>query len=189
MKKLFILAISAMLVANMSAQEQKKENCGKHGENVECCKGKQLSKAERVEMDIKRLSNELLLSDEQAEKFAVTYREYEEAKDALFQKNAPKEKCEKGKELTDKELDKMAKKRFEAQKEMADLQAKFYDKFRKDLSARQTAKVLRLNEPFGGKPCCNKQGGKFDGKPGGKFDGKHAHPHGPRPDFKDAPAK
>ena len=45
MKKIVILAISAVLVANVSAQEMKKEGC----------QGKQLSKAERVEFDIKRL--------------------------------------------------------------------------------------------------------------------------------------
>ena len=72
MRKLVILAISALLVANVSAQEQKKE-----------CK-KQFNKEERVEFDIKRLTNELLLSDEQAVKFAVLYREYAGKLDELF---------------------------------------------------------------------------------------------------------
>ena len=150
MKKLMILAVSALLVANVSAQEFQKE-----------CKGKQLSKEERVDFDIKRLSHELYLSDEQAERFAVTYREYADEMDKLFLKKAPKEKFEKGKELSDKELDKLAKERFEGMKELADLQSKFYDKFRKNLSARQVEKVLRLNEPCGPrdfehKPCCDK---------------------------------
>jgi hypothetical protein len=72
MKKLFILAISAILVANVSAQEQQ---AGK----AECKKAKKeckMSKEERIEMEIKMLSDELYLSDEQAAKFAVTYREY-----------------------------------------------------------------------------------------------------------------
>ena len=171
MRKLMILAISAILVANMSAQEPQRE----------CPKGKP-SKAERVEFEIKRLTNELLLSDEQAEKFAATYREYAAKLDELFRKNKP-EQLEKGKELTDKALDKMAKLRFEGQKELAELQAKFYDKFRKDLSARQVERVLRLDGPFGGKPCC----GQHDGKPGCKKEGgKCAKPEGPRPDFQPA---
>ena len=66
------------MVMSVSAQEMKRE-----------FKGKQLSKEERIELDIKRLSNELMLSDAQAEKFAVTYREYAAKKAELFEKNAP----------------------------------------------------------------------------------------------------
>ena len=177
-KKIVILAISAIFVANISAQEMKKE----------CCKGKELSKEERVELDIKRFTNELMLSDQQAEKFAVTYREYAAKLDELFEANKPA-KFEPGQVLTDAELDKLTKQRFEGFKKLADLQAKFYDKFRKDLSARQVEKVLRFEEPFGPKPCCGKHDGKFEGKPEcPKFDGKqcdkkHAHqfPKGPKP--------
>lgn len=179
MRKLLILAISAILVTNISAQEQKQQ-----------CEGKKLSKEERVEFDIKRFTHELMLSDKQAEKFAATYREYSAKMDELFQKRQEAVKFEPGKELTDADLDKMAKARFEGFKELANLQAKFYDKFRKDLSARQVEKVLRLNEPFGGKPCCGGkcgkgEGPKCDGKHDGKkCDGKHGkhEKFGPRPD-------
>jgi len=157
MKKFMILAISAVLVANVSAHEQKQE-----------CKGKQLTKEERVEMEIRRFTQELYLSDEQAAKFAVTYRDYVAELDKLL----PKHKCHHGqaeqteqaepsqqmppKELTDKDLDKMAKERLAKQREILALKESFYDKFRQDLSARQVEKVLRLNEPFGPKPCCGK---------------------------------
>ena len=171
MKKIVILAISAILAVNLSAQEMKKE----------CNGGKQLSKEERVEFDIKRFTNELMLSDQQAEKFAVTYREYAAKLDELFEKNVASGKFEKGKVLTDAELDKLAKQRFEGLKDLADLQSKYYDKFRKDLSARQVEKVLQLPAPCGqkafeGKPCCGKHDGKHDGKKCGKHDG-------PRPNF------
>ena len=66
MKKIVILALSAIFVANISAQEMKNEKCD----------GKKFSKEERVELDIRRFTNELMLSDQQAEKFAVTYREH-----------------------------------------------------------------------------------------------------------------
>lgn len=178
MRKILILAISAILVANVSAQEPKKE----------CCKGKQFTKEELVEFDIKRLTNELMLSDKQAEKFAATYREYVKELDKLFEKNAPKEEFEPGKELTDKDLDKLAKARFEGFKELANLQSKYYDKFRKDLSARQVEKVLRLREPLESKPCCGKCGKHEGPRPEGgphhecdKHKGHH-HPHGPRPE-------
>lgn len=167
-KKIVILAISAIFAANISAQEFKKESFD----------GKKLSKEERVEFDIKRFTNELMLSDKQAEKFAVTYREYAAKLDELFQKNKPA-KFEQGKELSDKELDKLAKQRFEGFKDLADLQSKYYDKFRKDLSARQVGKVLRFDEPFGPKPCCGKHDGKCQGKCDGKKHG-HQHPEGPK---------
>ena len=169
MKKFFILAISAILVANVSAQEQQRA----------CCKGKQMSKEERVEFDIKRFTNELMLSDQQANKFAATFREYAAELDKLFEKNAPRDEFEPGQEVSDKELDKLVKARFEGFKELANLQSKYYDKFRKDLSARQAAKVLRLNEPFGQQPPCS-----------GRC---HHHHYGPRPEapapgFAPAPA-
>ena len=174
MKKIMILAISAMLVANVSAQEFKKE-----------CSKKQFTKEERVEFDIKRFTNELMLSDEQAAKFAVTYREYSAELDKLFAKNAPKGEFEPGKELSDKDLDKLAKARFEGFKELANLQSKYYDKFRKDLSARQVEKVLRLGEPLESKPCCGKhEGPRPEGGPHHECDKHkgHHHPHGPRPE-------
>jgi hypothetical protein len=154
MKKIFILALSAIFVANISAQEPKKEKF--EGFNSE----------EKVECDIRRFTNELMLSDQQAEKFAVIYREYAAKLDEQFKKNAPK--CEKGKVLTDAELDKAAKARFEGFKALADLQSNYYDKFRKVLSARQAEKVLRLDESFGPKQCCGKHEGKHEGKQAGK---------------------
>ena len=170
MRKIVILAISAIFVANISAQEMK------HGQ----CEAKKFTKEERVEFDIKRLTNELMLSDKQAEKFAVTYREYAAKLDELFQKNALA-KFEPGKVLSDAELDKLAKQRFEGFKALADLQVKYYDKFRKDLSARQVEKVLRFDEPFGHKPCCGKHEGKHEGKCDSKKHGGHHHSEGPKP--------
>lgn len=135
MKKILILALSAIFAVNISAQEQQKERVA----------GKPLSNEEKVELQIKHLSRELMLSEQQTQKFAVTFREYAAAKEKLFPKKA-KKMVEQGKELTDAELDQLAKQRFECKKKFVDLQVKFYDKFRKDLSARQVQKVLQLEE-------------------------------------------
>lgn len=72
-----ILAISAILAANISAQDVKAEKaeCKKECKK-EFKQGKKLSCEERIEFDIKYLTEELYLSEEQAAKFAVTYREY-----------------------------------------------------------------------------------------------------------------
>ncbi len=142
MKKILILALSAILAVNISAQEQQKERVA----------GKPLSNEEKVELQIKHLSRELMLSDQQARNFAVTFREYAAAKEKLFPKKA-KKMVEQGKELTDAELDQLAKQRFECKKKFVDLQVKFYDKFRKDLSARQVQKVLQLDDFHGHNPA------------------------------------
>lgn len=76
MKKIMILAISAILAVNLSAQEAK-------ADKAECKKEKKerkFSQEERIERDIKVLSDELYMSEEQAAKFAATYREFIAAK-------------------------------------------------------------------------------------------------------------
>lgn len=96
MKKLLILAMSVMMVANMSAQEAK-------AEKAECQKNKKeckMTKEQRIEMDIKFLTDELYLSDEQAAKFAVTYREFIAAKEKLNKEFAAKF----GKDLNERQV-------------------------------------------------------------------------------------
>ena len=71
-----ILAVSAIVAVNLSAQEAKAEKAECKKEKKEC----KLTPEQRVEQDIKVLSEELYLSEEQAAKFAVTYREFAAAK-------------------------------------------------------------------------------------------------------------
>ena len=59
-----------------------------------------MSKEQRVEMDIKFLTDELYLSDEQAAKFAVTYREFVAAKEKLNKEFAAKF----GKDLNERQV-------------------------------------------------------------------------------------
>ena len=160
-----IMAIAAILAANVSAKEEKNEHFD----------GKKLSKEERVERRIQRLTDELFLSDKQAEKFAAVYREYRAQLDAIFEKGKPAT-FEPGKKISDAELDNQAKARFESFRVLSDVQAKFYDRFREDLSARQVEKVMRM-EPLGQKHCC-----------GDKCDKKGPH-DGQRPDFDKKDAK
>ena len=79
MKKLMILAMSVLMVTSMSAQEAKAQKGECKKDKREC----KMDKEQRIEMDIKFLTEELYLSDEQAAKFAVTYREFIEAKAKL----------------------------------------------------------------------------------------------------------
>lgn len=82
MKKIMILAITAILAANVSAQEMKalKGECKQ--DKKEC----KFSPEERVEMDIKYLTEELYLDEKQAANFAKTYRSFIKEKAKLNEK-------------------------------------------------------------------------------------------------------
>ena len=96
MKKLMILAMSVMMVASMNAQEAKAEKAECKKDKKEC----KMTKEQRVEKDIKFLTEELYLSDEQAAKFAVTYREFIAAKEKLNKEFAEKF----GKDLNERQV-------------------------------------------------------------------------------------
>ena len=164
MKKLFILALSAVMAVSVSAQEKRldhdrgeraakeirmdrRHKDGRFDDGRKNGKKEHMTREERIESDIKHFTKELYLSDKQAENFAKTYREYCAKADELFPKRckeieSQKSKVENRKELSDKELDKLAKERFAKKKEFIKLQETYYDKFRKDLNPRQVEKVL-----------------------------------------------
>ncbi len=96
MKKLMILALGVMIAANISAQEAKAEKAQCKKEKKEC----KMSREQRIELDIKMLSEELYLSEEQEAKFAATYREYMAEKAKLNEKY----KAEFGKTLNERQV-------------------------------------------------------------------------------------
>lgn len=96
MKKLLILAMSVMMMTSVSAQEAKAEKAACKKDKKEC----RMTKEQRVEMDIKFLTDELYLSEEQAAKFAVTYREFIAAKEKLNKEFAAKF----GKDLNERQV-------------------------------------------------------------------------------------
>ncbi|MBQ7996695.1 MAG: hypothetical protein IJ249_03405 [Paludibacteraceae bacterium] len=96
MKKLLVLAVSAIVALNLSAQEAK---CPK-GECKKAKKECKLTPEQRVEKDIKILSEELYLSPEQETKFAATYREFAAAKAKLYKEYAEKF----GKDLNERQV-------------------------------------------------------------------------------------
>ena len=79
MRKLMILAVAAIFASNLCAQEAKAQKSECKKEKKEC----KMSQEERTNRDIKILSEKLELSEEQAAKFAVTYREFALAKAKL----------------------------------------------------------------------------------------------------------
>ena len=138
MKKLFILAMSAMMVMSVSARDVK---CAKGGKGCEkarmermepgrpdFAKGEreerpQFNKEEFLEMRIKQLAEEMYLDSAQEAAFAKTFREYAKERDKIFE---------------------------EAMKNQKKLDEKFEKEFGKTLNARQVERVLRPD-----KPCCH----------------------------------
>ena len=86
MKKIMILAISAIVAVNLSAQEKKVEKAECRKDKKEC----KFTPEQRIEQDIQILSDELYLSEEQSKKFADTYREFMAAKAKLNKEFAKK---------------------------------------------------------------------------------------------------
>ena len=77
-----ILVLGTMLAATMSAQEVKAEKAACKKAKKEC----KMTKEQKIECDIKMLSEELYLSAEQEAQFAVIYKEYMAEKAKLQEK-------------------------------------------------------------------------------------------------------
>lgn len=99
MKKLIVLALSAVMALSVSAHGRKAEKAGCKKDQKEC----KLSREERIEIDIKILSDELYLSEEQAAKFAETYREYKAEQAKLKEKF----KAKFAKDLNDRQVERV----------------------------------------------------------------------------------
>ncbi len=100
------------------------------------------------EMQSRRIVDELGLDDKTAAKFTDVYKKYMKEMNDLRLKNMPKksdmkkDEPNKPKSFTDAEVDKMMRNRFTQARKMLDIREKYYDEFRKFLSAKQVQKVF-----------------------------------------------
>lgn len=111
---------------------------------------KRITHEQLSKMKADRLAEELALDDQTAAKFKETYIQYMNEINQLWKKQFPKkpdfdqegqpEKKER-KILSDDEVEKMIKGRFEQSRKMLDIREKYYDIFRKFLSPKQIQKV------------------------------------------------
>ena len=101
-----------------------------------------------IQMQSQRIVDELGLDDKTAAKFAEVYKKYMKEMDDLRKQYMPvksdfkKDKPSMPKSLTDAEVDKMMRDRFAQARKMLDIREKYYDEFRKFLSAKQVQKVF-----------------------------------------------
>jgi len=96
------------------------------------------------QMKIRHLINELALDDATAAKFTDVYKEYSSEMDNIRKSYAKKGK--KDATLTDAEIDAETKARFQQSRKILDVREKYYDKFRKFLSARQVKKIYNSEQ-------------------------------------------
>ena len=100
------------------------------------------------EMQSRRIVDELGLDDKTAVKFTDVYKKYMKEMNDLRLKNMPKksdmkkDEPNKPKSFTDAEVDKMMRNRFTQARKMLDIREKYYNEFRKFLSAKQVQKVF-----------------------------------------------
>ena len=100
------------------------------------------------EMQSRRIVDELGLDDKTAAKFTDVYKKYMKEMNDLRLKNMPKksdmkkDESNKPKSFTDAEVDKMMRNRFTQARKMLDIREKYYNEFRKFLSAKQVQKVF-----------------------------------------------
>ena len=100
------------------------------------------------EMQSRRIVDELGLDDKTAVKFTDVYKKYMKEMNDLRLKYMPKksdmkkDEPNKPKSFTDAEVDKMMRNRFTQARKMLDIREKYYNEFRKFLSAKQVQKVF-----------------------------------------------
>lgn len=148
MKKIKFLGMlvvaMVMSVQVMNAQEAPK---GPH-------KGMKMTPEKMAEFQANRLSNELGLDDATSAKFVEVYQKYMKALGEVHMefankfKKANAEITKEGnimkpgfKSLTDAQVDQMMKDRFAISRKTLDVREKYYDEFRKFLSAKQVQKI------------------------------------------------
>ena len=103
-----------------------------------------------IQMQSQRIVDELGLDDKTAAIFAEVYKKYMKEMDDLRKQYMPvksdfkKDKPSMPKSLTDAEVDKMMRNRFTQARKMLDIREKYYNEFRKFLSAKQVQKVFDM---------------------------------------------
>lgn len=149
--KYFVMMVVAVLMGTQVMNAQNKGEQGKrHGH-------KRMTMEQMVNMQTRKIIDELGLGDKDSAKFTEVYKKYMTEMDDLRKKYMPKKPDFKSGEkpeppvLTDAEVDKMMRDRFKQGREMLDIREKYYDEFRKFLSPKQVLKIYDQGQMNHGK--------------------------------------
>ena len=168
-----IMLMAIMMVAFSTAVSAQDNNAQQHS------KKQRMSREQMAEMQAKHIARELALDDATSQKFKETFCAYQKDVWAL----CPKGKHQKKTELTDAEVEKDIKDRFEHRQKILDLRQEYYKKYNKFLTPKQIQRVYELEKQAmnrlskRSKPNAAGKGkfngkGKPNGKPNGRPNGK-----------------
>ncbi|MDR1553904.1 MAG: hypothetical protein LBS69_10675 [Prevotellaceae bacterium] len=135
MKKLLILLLSAVLCFSASAQQ-------KVTKNRQFKDGEKPNKEEIVEKKCKRMADKLMLDDAAAAKFMPVYKNYLNE----LSENLDFKKLNKDSEPNDSDIDKAVQDKFAKSRKIVDVREKYYNEFRKFLTAKQAKTVIKTRE-------------------------------------------
>lgn len=152
MKKFVTLIIGISLCLTVTAQQQN-ENKRHNKENMK------LSKEELIEKKCKTVANKLMLDEAGFAKFIPVYRNYLNELGNDFQLRNLKQDAE---DVKDADIDLQVKNSIETARKRLDIREKYYNEFRKILSAKQAKRALNVHNKKGERhrKLFNKDGGK-----------------------------
>lgn len=144
--KYFVMMVVAVLMGTQMMNAQEKNESGER-------KGrKRMTMEQMVDMQGRKIINDLGLSDKDSAKFMDVYKKYMTEMNDLRKKDMPKKLDMKPGEKqapdmpTDAEVDKMMRDKFAMGRKMLDIREKYYDEFRKFLAPKQVQKVFEQGQ-------------------------------------------
>lgn len=144
--KYFVMMVVAVLMGTQMMNAQEKNESGER-------KGrKRMTMEQMVDMQGRKIINDLGLSDKDSAKFMDVYKKYMTEMNDLRKKDMPKKPDMKPGEKqapdmpTDAEVDKMMRDKFAMGRKMLDIREKYYDEFRKFLAPKQVQKVFEQGQ-------------------------------------------
>ena len=138
--KYFWMLLVACIVGAQSMSAQSREPSKKPH--------KRMSVEQMGEMQANKIAMNLGLDDKTTVRFKDVYKKYTQELNDLWKKNRPeKPKVKPGEGEprpmpTDAEVDKMMRERFAISRKMLDIREKYYDEFRKFMTAKQVQKIF-----------------------------------------------
>ena len=138
MKKLFNIALTAIMMVAFSTAAQAQDNQSKK---------QRMSREQMAEAQAKHIANELALDDATSKKFVETFCDYQKEVWALSPRaKRPEMKDGKKVEKTDAEVEKAIQERFEHSQKILSIRENYYKKYRKFLSPKQIQRVYDIEK-------------------------------------------
>ncbi|MDR2065886.1 MAG: hypothetical protein LBP85_09315 [Prevotellaceae bacterium] len=133
MKKLSIFILSTILCFSATAQ-QKFEKNKKDSEKPD--------KEKIIEKKCKKTADKLMLDDATSAKFIPVYKNYLNE----LSENANFKKFNEGNETNDSDIDKNVRNSFAKTRKTVDIREKYYNEFRKFLTAKQAKTAIKMRD-------------------------------------------